>query len=843
MTDSIAIRPTHVMMAATLALSSTAVAQLRIASWNVTNYNTDTSRDPAFRTSFYGVIPAGLQLAGRSMAPDVIVGQEFISQTGVTNFRNLLNNAPGSPGDWVAGPFVNGADTDSAFFYRSSRVTYLRTVVTAVGSSDTNNQPRNTYRYDFHPIGYPAAASTIGVYSVHLKAQGGTNDAGRRLIECQRIRDNAEGVNTNGATSALPAGYNFIVAGDLNITSSSAAEYQELVGSQAVNTGRVFDPIATPGTWNNAGSFRMVATQEQTGNMDDRFDQMLFSTGLLNGSGLEYIGNSAVPYRTPITPAFGTAPIDNTRWNDPNHSYRSWGNDGTTFNAGIAVLQTTNNGVAVNRENGMVGATIAQALIDSADGNGHLPIFADFRVPPRVQSVASINFGQVTIGTTAQQTLTISNGTATDLQRWTSAGIGVLGYTLSMPSGFTTPGPGAPPAPPASPPYWPPNPAGSFYNYAGNAGNVHTITMNTATLGIKSGVITINAPAASEGTAVQVMVTGEVVAAPNQPPMASAGLDQNLNDCDGDGSTIAALNGSASTDPDGTIVNYRWSEGAATLADGATASANVALAPGLHTILLTVTDNQGAMANDTLLVDVNARPTANAGPDQVVTDVDSSGAENVTLSGVASADSDGTITGFAWTEGTPIASGASPTVALTTGTHTLTLTVTDNDGCTHADTVNVKINQRPTAHAGADQTLTDSDNGGTELVTLDGTLSADSDGTIAAASWSILGSPIASGLTPTVNLSVGTHIVVLTVTDSDGATGVDSVLITIDAGEPGCAVDFNNDGFVEPGDLDEFITAYFSTDELENARCDFNNDGFVEPGDLDEFITAFFEGC
>ncbi|MGQ0628520.1 MAG: EF-hand domain-containing protein [Phycisphaerales bacterium] len=60
---------------------------------------------------------------------------------------------------------------------------------------------------------------------------------------------------------------------------------------------------------------------------------------------------------------------------------------------------------------------------------------------------------------------------------------------------------------------------------------------------------------------------------------------------------------------------------------------------------------------------------------------------------------------------------------------------------------------------------------------------------------------------------------------------------------PGCNVDFNGDGFVEPGDLDEFITNFFSTDPAENALCDFNGDGFVEPGDLDEFITAFFEGC
>ncbi|MGQ0627465.1 MAG: GC-type dockerin domain-anchored protein [Phycisphaerales bacterium] len=59
---------------------------------------------------------------------------------------------------------------------------------------------------------------------------------------------------------------------------------------------------------------------------------------------------------------------------------------------------------------------------------------------------------------------------------------------------------------------------------------------------------------------------------------------------------------------------------------------------------------------------------------------------------------------------------------------------------------------------------------------------------------------------------------------------------------PACATDFNGDGFVEPGDLDEFITAFFAGPP-ENGAADFNGDGLVEPGDLDEFITAYFEGC
>ncbi|MGQ0628910.1 MAG: hypothetical protein ACT4PL_12520, partial [Phycisphaerales bacterium] len=47
---------------------------------------------------------------------------------------------------------------------------------------------------------------------------------------------------------------------------------------------------------------------------------------------------------------------------------------------------------------------------------------------------------------------------------------------------------------------------------------------------------------------------------------------------------------------------------------------------------------------------------------------------------------------------------------------------------------------------------------------------------------------------------------------------------------PCCPTDFNGDGIAEPGDLDEFITAFFSDNEAERAECDFNGDGFIEPG-------------
>jgi Concanavalin A-like lectin/glucanases superfamily/Right handed beta helix region/PKD domain len=89
----------------------------------------------------------------------------------------------------------------------------------------------------------------------------------------------------------------------------------------------------------------------------------------------------------------------------------------------------------------------------------------------------------------------------------------------------------------------------------------------------------------------------------------------------------------------------------------------------------------------------NLPPTANAGPDQTVTDTDNNGVQSVVLNGSGSSDSDGSITSYVWKEGgTQIATGVSPTVTLAVGIHTITLIVTDNGGLTATDTVVITVN-------------------------------------------------------------------------------------------------------------------------------------------------------
>jgi PKD repeat protein len=180
---------------------------------------------------------------------------------------------------------------------------------------------------------------------------------------------------------------------------------------------------------------------------------------------------------------------------------------------------------------------------------------------------------------------------------------------------------------------------------------------------------------------------------PNQPPVAEAGED--VRAAVGEGIVVSG----SGSDSDGSIVSYGWKEGDTVLSDAASFSYTPTDA-GTHTLTLTVTDDDGAQATDTLSIESfipNQPPVANAGPDRSV-EVN----HTVTLSGSGS-DSDGSIVSYIWKEGEKVLaeSIAFAYIPQTLGAHTLTLTVTDDKGATHSDIVvvnaiaHVSVTPRP----------------------------------------------------------------------------------------------------------------------------------------------------
>ncbi len=148
-------------------------------------------------------------------------------------------------------------------------------------------------------------------------------------------------------------------------------------------------------------------------------------------------------------------------------------------------------------------------------------------------------------------------------------------------------------------------------------------------------------------------------------------------------------------------------------------------------------------------------------------------------------------------------------------------------------------NQTPTANAGVDQTVTDTDNNGSEQVALDGSGSSDPDGTIQTYVWREGLNQVASGINPTITLSTGTHTITLTVTDDLGASNTDTVAIIIEdsnldqtyyVSESGAGnrngVDWNNAYAQLPANLERGYVYYISDGKYDGyAFNDLGNDG------------------
>lgn len=176
----------------------------------------------------------------------------------------------------------------------------------------------------------------------HLKAGSSSSD--------QQLRASMTATLMSYLENNMTAG-EYLLMGDFNVKTSSEQAYQNLV-NYSNSDYRFYDPVSTPGSWNNSSSYADVHTQSthyssngcaSGGGMDDRFDFILISGDIDNQNG---------------------------HYRYENGTYKALGNDGQHFNDAINY-----NG------NSSVPPAVLTALYNMSD---HLPVLMNLIVDQEV---------------------------------------------------------------------------------------------------------------------------------------------------------------------------------------------------------------------------------------------------------------------------------------------------------------------------------------------------------------------------------------------------------------------------------------------------------------------------
>ncbi|MFN8586608.1 MAG: hypothetical protein U0704_02315 [Candidatus Eisenbacteria bacterium] len=306
------------------------------------------------------------------------------------------------------------------------------------------------------PVGYLKNPGWFRLYSIHFKAG---NPASTPADSTTRRVECTSLRNTLNNQVTTVVGTNFLVGGDTNFYGDWEGGYQRLTESQADNDGRCLDLYSMPGTWNQF-AYRTVHTQ----------------CPCLSGCGPNFSGGGMDDRFDMILQS--TSLRDGAGLDLIATGYKAFGNDGLHYNDSI-------DGGGFNTA---VPLAVATALRNAAD---HIPVVLELQLPAKTGTPSAFALGDAIVGATHSLPLTVTNTGTVPAD--------TLRYSLAAPAGFTAP-------------------AGSFKAASGVAGNAHAIGLVTATPGVLTGTLTVNAND-PDTLAKSVQLSGRVLA------HASASLD------------------------------------------------------------------------------------------------------------------------------------------------------------------------------------------------------------------------------------------------------------------------------------------------------------------------------
>lgn len=134
-------------------------------------------------------------------------------------------------------------------------------------------------------------------------------------------------------------------------------------------------------------------------------------------------------------------------------------------------------------------------------------------------------------------------------------------------------------------------------------------------------------------------------------------------------------------------------------------------------------------------------------------------------------------------------------------------------------------------------------------VTLDARASTDADGFIVSYAWTENGTLLSTNYLDSVQMTLGTHLITLMVTDNDGLTGTDELRVTVTATalnpDPYYCFDVDGDGDVDPTDLQLVASSYGTRfgDAGYSRLRDWNADRVINSADLMGTLQDFTASC